>query len=392
VPESEESVVAHYVRATLGVALVAGALAAAWVARQVLILVLISLVLAIGFDPGVHWVTRRLKVRRGLAVAVILFSAVAVLGIFLALVIPPIVNEVQDLARDLPRYTEKLKSSRGPLGDLQKRFDLAKRLEDLSRDLPRLASSSFGTILSFGRSVAGGVFSFLTIVVLTTYFMGSMPRLKDGVASLFPVQDRSRYRELLEEATDKIGGYVSGQATVSAIAGVTSFIAFLVIGVPFPAALALLVAITGLIPSVGALIGAVISTAVAAFAGSGPALLTLIYMVIYQQVENYLISPRIMKKAVDLSPAAVIVSVLIGGALLGFVGVLLALPLAASAKVVVRDLWLGPRIEKVREARQADSPPPRKRRGRARAAASSESKEKAESKEKVQSKDKAESK
>ena len=376
----------------MGVALVVGALAAAWVVRQVLILVLISLVLAIGFDPGVHWVVKRLKVRRGLAVAVILFSAVAVLGIFLALVIPPIVSEVQDLARDLPRYTEKLKSSRGLLGDAQKRFDLAKRLEDLSKDLPRLASSSFGTILSFGRSVAGGVFSFLTIVVLICYFMGSMPRVKDGVASLFPAQDRSRYRELLEEPTDKIGGYVSGQATVSAIAGVTSFIAFLVIGVPFPAALALLVAITGLIPSVGALIGAVISTLVAAFAGSGPALLTLIYMVIYQQVENYLISPRIMKKAVDLSPAAVIVAVLIGGALLGFVGVLLALPLAASAKVVVRDLWLGPRIEKVREGRQADSPPPRKRRGRARAAASSESKDKAQSKDKAKRKDKAESK
>jgi predicted PurR-regulated permease PerM len=378
VPESKESVVAHYARATLGVALVVGALAAAWVARQVLVLILISLVLAVGLDPGVHWVGSRLRIRRGLAVAAILLSVVAVVALFLALVIPPIVNEVQELARDLPRYTKQLQTSGGLLGDLEDRFQLSKRLEEFSKDLPRLASSSFETILSFGRSVAGGLFSFLTIMVLTTYFMGSMPRLKDGVASLFPSEERNRYRQLLEEATDKIGGYVSGNLTISAIAGVTSFVAFLIFDVPFPAALALFVAITDLIPSVGALIGAVVCTIVAAFSGTGPALSTLAYLLVYQQVENYIIAPRVMRKAVDLSPAAVIVSILVGGAMLGFVGVLLALPLAAAAKVVVRDLWLGPRIEKVRQSRKTDAPAPRKRRGRTRARASAKKASQAE--------------
>jgi predicted PurR-regulated permease PerM len=194
------------------------------------------------------------------------------------------------------------------------------------------------------------------------YFMASMPRLTDGLASLFSPEDRESHRRLLVEATDRIGGYVSGQLTVSLIAGVCSFVAFLIIDVPFPAALAMTVAITDLIPQVGALIGAVICTAVAAFNGFSPAVFTAGYLLVYQQVENYVVAPRVMKKAVDLSPAAVLISILIGGSLIGFVGALLALPLAAAAKVVVRDLWLGPRIEAVREARKPETGTGRRKR------------------------------
>ncbi|MDQ4149573.1 MAG: AI-2E family transporter [Actinomycetota bacterium] len=359
--EPKESVVAHYARGTLGVVVVLAAVAAAWTARQVLVLVLIALVLAVGFDPAVQWVSRRLNVGRGVAVSVIMLGALLFLVVFLALVIPPIVTEVRGLVQDLPQYAGKLQQSRGWLGDIVRRFGVPQRLDELSKNAPQIASSTFPTVLTFIQRVTGGIFNFLTIVVLTIYFMGSMPRLKDGVASLFPAEDRERHRTVLEEATGRIGGYVSGNVTISIIAGVLSFIAFLIIGVPFPAALAMWVAITDLIPSVGALIGAVVCTAVAAFNGFGSALLTAGYLLVYQQVENYAISPRIMKKAVDLSPAAVVVSVLIGGSLLGFVGALLALPLAAAAKVAIRDLWLGSRIDKVKESRKPEPPRTRKR-------------------------------
>lgn len=340
-----KSVVGHYAKAAAGVALTAGLLWAAWTVRQVLLLVVIAFVLAIGLDPGVRFFERRLKMKRGLATAAIMVSVLIFLGGFLAIIVPPIADEVQDFAKKVPQYVEDLQSSEGFLGDLEARFNLAERVQELSDDIPALAQSSLSGVLGFTRRVGGALFSLLTVLVLLIYFMASMPRLEDGLSYLFPHDKRKEYRELMNKATEKIGGYVSGQLTVCLVAGVVGFIAFLIIGLPFPAALAMLVAITTLIPSVGGLIGSILVVLVGLFNGLGTALIALVYVLVYQQVENYVISPRIMKKAVDLSPAAVLISVLIGGSLLGFVGALLALPLAAAAKVVFHDLWLRDRKE-----------------------------------------------
>jgi predicted PurR-regulated permease PerM len=157
----------------------------------------------------------------------------------------------------------------------------------------------------------------------------------------------------LDEALERVGGYVSGNLIVSLIAGVTSFIFLQIFGIPFAAALAMWVAIADLIPTVGATLGAIVAVAVAFFSSVADGIATTIYFAAYQQVENYIIVPRVMKKAVDLSPAAVIVSVLIGGSLAGFAGALLALPLAAAAKVVVRDVWLKDRLSTVSPAKPA---------------------------------------
>jgi predicted PurR-regulated permease PerM len=143
---------------------------------------------------------------------------------------------------------------------------------------------------------------------------------------------------VLDESLAKVGGYVSGNILISIIAGGLSFAAFLLIGVPFPAALAMWVAFTDLIPAVGATLGAIVCVLVAAFSGVGTAVITAIYFIVYQQVENYLIAPRVMKRAIDLSPAAVILSTLIGGSLAGFAGALLALPIAATIKVIAKDV------------------------------------------------------
>jgi predicted PurR-regulated permease PerM len=231
------------------------------------------------------------------------------------------------------------------LGDLEDRFKFGEQLEKLADNAPNIAQSSLSTVLGLTGAIASGLFSFLTLLVLTIYFASNLPTMEDGVSSLFPPGKRDDYRALLDKATEKIGGYASGQLTVSFIAGVCAFFAFLIIGLPFPAALAMWVSITTLIPSVGALVGAILCVLVASFVSIGTAVITVIYILVYQQIENYVISPRVMKKAVDLSPAAVIISVLIGGSILGFVGALLALPLAAAAKVVVRDLWLRERLK-----------------------------------------------
>jgi predicted PurR-regulated permease PerM len=156
---------------------------------------------------------------------------------------------------------------------------------------------------------------------------------------------------MFQESVQRIGGYVSGNIATSVIAGIASYIFLRILGVPFAAALAMWVGIADLIPTVGATLGALAAVAVA-FLGSGVAdgVATVIFFIIYQQVENYFIVPRVMKRAVDLSPAAVIVSVLIGGGLAGFAGALLALPLAAAAKVIIRDVWFRGRIDVPDEA------------------------------------------
>ncbi len=303
---------------------------------------------------------------RGAATAVILLSSLGFLVLFFVLVIPPIAAEVQAFARRVPDYIARLEDTGGVLGEFEQRFNLSEQLEKLADRVPELAQGSVGTVLGVFGNIASGLFSLLTILVLTVYFASNLPTLEDGVSSLFPPAKRKEYRDLMDRATEKIGGYASGQITVCVVAGVCTFIAFLIIGLPFPAALAMWVSITTLIPSVGALVGAVLCILVASFVSIPTALITAVYILVYQQIENYVVSPRVMKKAVDLSPAAVIVSVLIGGSILGFVGALLALPLAAAAKVVVRDLWLSSRIEPARKKRvrrpkppAADGPPPK---------------------------------
>lgn len=341
----ENGVVSHYAKAAVGVALVAAVLWGAWTARHVLILVLVAVVLAIGMDPAVRWSQRRLKMGRGMATAAIMLVTVCFLGLFLALVVPPIVTETRGLIERTPQYIDQLEGSEGWVGDLEERLEISRRLEELADDAPSIAGSALSNLVGVLGAVAGGLFNLLTILVLTIFFMASLPRFEEDLAALFPPEKKVQYRALMARATERIGGYVSGNLTISLIAGVVSFIGFLIIGVPFPAALAMWIAITDLIPAIGALLGAALCVLVALTVGFGTAVATLIFVVVYQQVENYVIGPKVMNKAVDLSPAAVLVALLTGAAMMGFLGALLALPLAAAAKVIVRDLWVGERLE-----------------------------------------------
>jgi predicted PurR-regulated permease PerM len=278
-------------------------------------------------------------------VIVIFVVTVGFLVLFSILVFPPLVREVRQLASDIPGYVDRLKTSQGWVGDLERKYHLSTKLKDVTDRLPSVASASLGKILGITKSVAAVIFNLLTISILTIYFLLSLPRTEEGIERLFRGEHRSRDVRMFQESLERVGGYVSGNITVSIIAGVGAFVFLRIFGIPFAAALAMWVAIADLIPTVGATLGALAAVLVAFFSSITDGIATVIYFVIYQQVENYVIVPRVMKKAVDLSPAAVIVSVLVGGSLAGFAGALLALPLAAAAKVVVRDVWLRPRVE-----------------------------------------------
>jgi predicted PurR-regulated permease PerM len=334
----------YFAKVTLVVAAVLALLRAAWAVKNILLLVVVAAVLAVGLDPAVRRL-ERLNLPRGWAVLLILLATVGLIVLFSVLVIPPVARGIRQLASDIPGYIDRLQNQNGWFRDVSRKYDLSTKLKSLTDRLPSLASASMGKVLGITRSVASVIFNMLTILILTIYFLMALPRGERTAEGLIAGEHRQRNVRIFREALERIGGYVSGNIAISIIAGVASFIFLRVAGVPFAAALALWVAIADLIPTVGATLGAVAAVIVAFFSSVADGIATTIFFVVYQQVENYVIVPRVMKKAVDLSPAAVIVSVLIGGSLAGFAGALLALPLAAAVKVVIRDVWLGPRIE-----------------------------------------------
>lgn len=331
----------YYARITLTIAGVVALLWAAWSVRHVLLLVVIAAVLAVGLDPPVRRL-QRWGVPRGWAVLIIFLLAIGFVALFAFLVIPPIVRQVQQLASDIPGYIERLERGRakGLFGELQRKYNVAERLREATSRIPSLASASFGTILGITASIASVIFNALTIGILTIYFLMALPRGEETAKTLVAGEHTIRNIRILNESIERIGGYVSGNIFVSIIAGVLAFAALRILGVPFAAALAMWVAITDLIPAVGATLGAIVCVIVALFSSLGDGIATAVYFIVYQQVENYLIQPRVMNKAVDLSAATVIISVLIGGSLAGLAGGLLALPIAAAVKVVIREVWL----------------------------------------------------
>ena len=210
-----------------------------------------------------------------------------------------------------------------------------------------------GAIVGITGKVTGAVFSIVTVFILAVYFLAALPRARVLAPALLDGPYRDRGRRVLDEAIAKIGGYVIGNLATSLICAVAAGVALAVTGVPFAVPLAVWAGLADLIPAVGAYLGAAPAIIVAFFSSPRDGLIVLVYFLVYQQVENYLIVPRVMKGAVDLSPAAVVISTLVGGSLAGFAGALLALPVAATVKVVVRDVWLADRL--------SSAPPPGER-------------------------------
>lgn len=343
----------YWVKGTVAVTLTLAVLAAARSVLDILILVVVAAVLAVGLDRAVH-LLERVKIRRGFAVAIIFVGAIAFIGFFTALVVPPLVREAGDLANNIPGYVHRLEARDDSIGRWVRENDVSQKLKDLTAQLPQKASQSFKTILGITGQVASVIFNLLTIAILTIYFLFSLPRLRRVWGALFSPKRRDLGERLLSESLTKIGGYVSGNILTSLIAGVASLVALVVFGIPFAVALAMWVAIADLIPVVGATLGAIPAVIVAFFSSPLDGVGVLTFFVIYQQVENYYIVPKVMKDAVDLSPAAVIVSTLIGGSLAGFAGALLALPVAATIKVIVTDVWMKERLRRIDPAERAE--------------------------------------
>lgn len=324
--------------AALGVLVAWGLWNAAGQARSVLILLLVSMFIAVGLNPLVEWFMRR-GLKRGLSVGVVfLLMILAVVGVGFAIV-PVVTDQINGLIKNAPGWLDLLQKSK-TLNELDNRYHYINKAQQYIQD-PALAQRAFGGILGVGKVVAGALFNTFTILILTLYFLASLPSVKRAAYSLVPRTRRTRVSILGDQVLTRVGGYVSGQFIVALCAGVCMFIFLEIVGLGnYAVALAIVVMFCDFIPMVGGLIGIVVVALIGFTGGLWTGLACVIYGAIYQQIENYVVAPRIMRRAVDIPGAVTVIAALLGGALLGVVGALLAIPSAAAILLIIREVWV----------------------------------------------------
>jgi predicted PurR-regulated permease PerM len=350
-PVTARTVFRWAVAGGLGLLCVAVGAVAVYTLRALLVQLAVALFIAISLDPVVRWMIAR-RVKRGQAVAVIMTLTLLVTAGLVWVFVTPLVQQASSLVSDFPGYLEDLRQRSPGLHKLEVRLLLEDRINRLARELPGKVA---GEAVGFTRRFLGAVVQMLLIVVLTIYFMLDLPRLRRGLVRLFPKAHRPQVSEVVNLVVDKVGSYMIGNVLISLIAGVTAFAALQLLKVPFALPLAVLVAVTDLIPLIGATLGAAVCTIVAAATTDiwPNAALLVIFFVAYQQLENYLIAPRVLRNTVDIPSLAVLVAALVGGVVMGVVGALMAIPVAAVLRVV-----LTARLRARDEAEDAPAPPP----------------------------------
>lgn len=315
--------------------------------ESVILVMAVSLVFAIGLQPAIAWLEKS-HLHRGVAILTLFVSVLMVVAGLGFILLPTVVTQVGNLVTALPGYMHELESGGGWLAGVVNRFDLIARVQGAGEAIA-------STAVQLLRSVGNAAFHTVIVFVLTPSFAYTLPNIKRWAIRLLGRERREDFLFFLDRSTDLIAHYMLGNLIIGFVAGLSAFIFLSILGVPYALALAAFIALTDLIPAVGATIGALAAVAVAAFTGIPQLIGTLIFMVVYQQIENHVVIPRVMKRAIDLSPAVVIVSLLIGAKVAGLVGVLLALPVAAMIKVVITEFFLADRIEAVRSADAADA-------------------------------------
>jgi len=343
----------HYAKAAATVLTVVALALVLLRLRSVALLVFLGFFLASGVEPLVRRLERQ-GMRRGVAVLVLVLAGVLLFVAGAALLLTPAIRQAGDLVQALPQLLDELSGRIGRLGTRLDDPALQDRLQGLLDKIPGLLAASLGTLYGILGGIAGAAFGLFTVAALTIYFMLAMPRIHRFAARALGRPERVA---VMEQSLDRVGGYVTGQLTVSLIAGVVSGIVLTVMGVPYAAILGVAVAFFSAIPQVGALISAVVCTAVALTESVGLGLATFGFLVLYQQFENYVLVPRVFAKAVDLSPIAVFIAVLIGAAVAGAIGALTALPVTAALKVVFRYVFRE-QLERMEAPAPAASLPP----------------------------------
>jgi predicted PurR-regulated permease PerM len=303
-------------------------------AAGILLLIFIALFLAIGLNPAVVRLTR-LGLPRGAAVGVVTLGVLLLFCGGLFALVPPVVTESGEVIDKLPEYIEQLNEN-ATIRDLNERYDIIDRVS--SAVTPNTVSGALGGVLGGASLVFGTVFRVLTVLVLTIYFMAAFDRMKAGAFQLVPASRRERVSLITDEILTKVGAYMVGALAIAVVAGVSTYIFLIIAGVAYPFALAVVVAVCDLIPQIGATLGAVVVSLVGFAESLGAGIACVVFFLIYQQVENYLVYPKVMRRSVEVSDVAAIVAALLGVALFGVIGALVAIPAVAAIQLILREV------------------------------------------------------
>jgi predicted PurR-regulated permease PerM len=322
----------------------AGALLAYWLATNIatigstLVLIVVAFFIAAGLNPSVEWVQRR-GVRRRYAVVSVIVAVLIAVGLFVVAIVPVITDQVASITANAPGWLDRLENNQ-QVQDLDDEYQVIEKLRDYVTD-GDFVSTLFGGALGFGLAVLGALFNGFIVLVLTLYFLSSLATTKSALYHLAPASRRDRVTRLGDHIIRGVGGYVSGAFIVATCAGISSLVFLFIVGLgEYAVALAFVVALLDVIPMIGATIGAVIVTAIGFAEDPKIGIACAVFYLVYQQVENYLIYPRVMSKSVDVPGAVTVVAALIGAALLGVVGALLAIPTAAALLMLTREVFV----------------------------------------------------
>lgn len=340
-PSRGELTTRSILRTVLVVLCVVFALYLVYQLRKPISWLVIATFVAIALSGPVNLLSRRMP--RGLAILIAYLGLIAVPIGIAALIIPPLVRELTDLAKNVPQYvndTQDWLTHNDTLKKLDDQYDIGARLQEKARELPAHLDDAASTLQSVGGTIVGSLFEAFNIFVLSIFMVASGRRWVDKSMTLARPEHAPRIKRAVDRIGIAVGNYVGGALFQATIAGVTTFIVLTILDVPFAAPLSAIVFLFDLIPLVGATLAAVVVGLVTVF-NDFPVdtIIWVVWAIIYQQVENNVIQPQIQKRAVEIHPFAVLVSVLCGATLFGIVGALLAIPFAASMQIALREWW-----------------------------------------------------
>lgn len=332
--------------ATLGALTAIVLLRALASASQIFVIILLALYLAMGLNPAVEALRQR-RLSRVSAVGAIFVGVIAFVTFFIAVVIPPVISQGSSLITSAPGLLRDLETH--PLiADLNSQFGI---IDTLQRQLSEVTSdgtliiSAFGGVVGVGKTVLSGAFTGITVLILTLYFIVGLPQATNFGMRFVPATRRDRVSRLTHAIIARVGSFVGSQIVIAFMAAVFVLILSITLDLPSPFAIAMIVLVCGFIPLIGHYIGSTIVTMIALTQSLLYGVIAFVAYVLYVQIENYLVTPRIMKRALNVPGAVTIISALIGTSLLGLIGALLAVPIAASIILILEEVVF-PQTEK----------------------------------------------
>lgn len=324
---------------TVGALLALTTLRALASASAVFILIIVSIFLAAGLNPAVLFFQNR-GLKRGAAVGAVMASVLIFVAAFIAIAVPPLIEQGNQLLENAPQLIRDLNNN-AFINDLNNKYgvidSLQTRVDSVIKD-GQFAVTAFGGVIGVGKAVVSGLVSTLTILTLTLYFLASLPQVIEIGLKFVPASRRNRVSKLVNAIISRVGSFVGGQAIIAALAGIFILIMGLIIGMPYAGPLAVIVLVCGFIPLIGHFIGMTIVTLVCLTASLSTAAIALASYIIYVQIENYVITPRIMRRSLSIPGLVTIIAALLGTSLLGLIGGLLAVPIAAAILLILDEV------------------------------------------------------